>query len=168
MSGAHKGLQRAINLTGSHLTQWIFSNNIFWNKKNNAQKAKPHFILGTIFSIPFPALLVESHIKLSHYLPSAIKEAAPGLPRSSRFASPWGNSPLDSKVSLLLKDFLKVSKRKLCTSHGSFAYLVLFRHAGIYFFILYGYWFTSFMAICEGRKVFLHFRDAWLHCPDSL
>lgn len=47
--------------------------------------------------IPFHALLVESHLKLSPHLPSAIK-AEPGLLRSPLFASLGGNSPLDSKV----------------------------------------------------------------------
>lgn len=65
-----------------------------------------------MLSIPFPALLVEAHIKLSHYLPSAIKEAEPGVPRSSCFASLCGNSPLDSKVCLLRKRLFKSQQGK--------------------------------------------------------
>lgn len=103
------------------------------------KKRKSHFILGTIWYTLFPPLLVESHIKRSEYLPSAIRKAEPGLSRSSCFAFHWVNCPLDSKVSLLLKDLLQVSKRRQCISHNSFAYLVLPKHAEFYFLILYGW-----------------------------
>lgn len=78
----------------------------FLKQKNNAPKAKPHFKLGTVLSIPFPALLGESHLKLSPHLPSAIR-AEPGLLRSPLFASLCGNSPLDSKVLLIAQRLIK-------------------------------------------------------------
>lgn len=127
---------------------------MFSEIKKKAKKSKPQLTLGMIWYIPFPPLLSESHITFSQYSPSAVTQTEPGLSRSSCFAFLRVNSPLDSKVSLLLKDLLQVSKRRLHISHNSLLLIsacwVLFFNSLWLLFII----FHSYLGGLEGTSAF--------------